>query len=559
MQLQAYADERVLMDVALKASGLSYWTFPLWMQTAVLPQAVEPGTSTLTLATGNLDIQGGALACFWQDPFHCEVNQIVSNTGSTVVLSTPLTYGYSAGSRVMPGLVGRFTSQDSFNRVADMIATGGVQFTAEDGTDLTGSFGDLPTYQGFPVLITAPDEGSSASWKFNRLTYDFDPGVGKRDLIDTLGYGEFTAQYNFFSEGIDGYMTLRQFFYALAGQLSAIWVPTFAADFEVLNDIGASDTTIITRHNGYDVFANGSLPGRTNLMIECYDGNLYFTTCGASAKDGENIIVMIGPIGTNVAKADIKRISFLTLCRPDTDTQEITHHTDIRGVCTSPIVFRELPNVRAANDFGWDETNSVGGFVSDFGQTFYSIDPEETCFAVSKFGQTGGAYCVEIELVQPTGLYVKGVFVGVGLDTATFSDVISGSNGVYLRTDGSAWSLVGNGGSISNQTGLDNPGLVQIALNADAGEVWFRTLDLANNNPSSKPPWLGSTDLGNAPTSPGLPGSGVTIAGRAMGQALKLFVAVQYMTGVIAKANFGVDSFYLTCPAGFNQGWTAGD
>jgi hypothetical protein len=351
MKTVVFGPERALYDLGLKAQGTADWYVPLWYDVSRIGAAVSSGGTVISFPTAGHEFSAGSIAILYQTPFSYELCQVTALSSNAVTLASALQNNWPVNTRVMPIMRASTTEEPKATRQGDnaLIVTVGWQSkTANDYTSSDSAAG-TDTYQSFPVLTVAPDETVDMNYEFQRILDTLDPTIGLRLVADTAGYGFGSQQYNWFTQGYPALNLLRQFLYALAGKLNLVWVPTFYEDLVLKQDIASSDGTIIVQQCGYTLFGGSALQGRQNIRIEKYDGTSLYTTITGSAAYGAEEILAVGALGASVPMSAVKRVSFMVLCRQDTDAIEIQHE-QAGGVCTVATIFREAPNLRTDPD-----------------------------------------------------------------------------------------------------------------------------------------------------------------------------------------------------------------
>ncbi|SFB65560.1 hypothetical protein SAMN04244574_04842, partial [Azotobacter beijerinckii] len=134
---------------------------------------------------------------------------------------------------------------------------------------------------------------------------------------------------------------LRSLLYALRGRQVPVWLPTHAADLEPVATVTAVATTLDVANVGYTRFGQ-SRPGRRDIRIELWDGTAFHRRITGSSELSADVerLAIDSPLGVQVEPAEVLRISWLTLCRLDSDSLEIHHETDSEGVANCALVFR---------------------------------------------------------------------------------------------------------------------------------------------------------------------------------------------------------------------------
>jgi hypothetical protein len=141
-------------------------------------------------------------------------------------------------------------------------------------------------------------------------------------------------------------MDFRKMLYALRGQMSCAWLPTFAHDFDIAASTNGS--TIDVRNCGYWQYGVG-LTGKQDIMIVMKDGSRYYARITGSTNLGngnERLAVNVANFPQTLSTTSVQFISLMTLSRMETDSIDIKHETDTYGVSEALLPFVSSPEIR---------------------------------------------------------------------------------------------------------------------------------------------------------------------------------------------------------------------
>jgi len=333
--------ERQLLDLSLFGWGARTWALPVWPDIQLLEQSVVLGASRIDCATSGLDFSIGGLALLrGESAFVCEVVEVAAIDASGIDLVRPTQQAWPAGSRLYPARPAQLLEQPSLTRLSDTIQSAQVRFSLAEPSDWEEILPDT-LYRGRPVLEQRPDESEDLTASFARLLSTLDSGMAMPRVTDVAARAFQVQGYRWLGLGRSERSTLRSLLYALRGRQVPLWLPTHAADLELVATISDVATTIDVENVGYTRFGQGK-PGRCDIRLELWDGTAYHRRItGSTELDSETERLAIdSPLGVSIEPADVMRISWMVLCRLDSDTVEIQHITDSEGVASSSLVFR---------------------------------------------------------------------------------------------------------------------------------------------------------------------------------------------------------------------------
>lgn len=354
---------RTLFDMAVGTVGVSPWYVPLWHDRQDLAEALGAGDTSLNAETLHREIKAGGFVMLWADEFTAEVLEVTSAVAGVITFAAGPAVEWPAGSRLYPCVRARLVDMPEMSRRGPAVLENSVRFMVDTDNDYVDP--DVvslpyPTYLDFPVLTTRPDEGQDITHGHARLFDEIDGESGLLLRYDTAGIDFTTQQHQWLSLGRQEHAELRTLFYYLDGKRSPLWLPTFADDFTLVEDVLATDDALVVERCGFTAYG-GPRVGRDRLWIALRDGtNIFREITGSSLAINGESIVLDSDVGTAFAVSDVARICFIALSRLDTDTVEINHHSDTEGASRVSLTFRSAPDIREAADWfpmGFPNTN----------------------------------------------------------------------------------------------------------------------------------------------------------------------------------------------------------
>jgi len=289
------------------------WLIPVWPQVQHVG-AITLGQSSITCETRYSEFRDGGEILLWQDADTYQVLSIDSVTSNTNIDLVGTTDAFT-NAYLMPLRRGRLT-RDPVRSINGYNSLVSLNYAVENNLELTVSAptqyqsADSYSEEGLldgdfldDTLRTAFDlhdeELGLVSWRT--------PWAQNRRARVHRAIGETPA------EGWE----LREWLHRRAGRYRTFWQPSFENDF-VVTSAGALTTTLSVEDNAY--LANAT--GRVHIAIETAAGWLFREiTATLDAGGGVTQLTLDTSLGINAE--DIKRVSYLCLCRLDTDRAEI--------------------------------------------------------------------------------------------------------------------------------------------------------------------------------------------------------------------------------------------
>ncbi|SFB48381.1 hypothetical protein [Azotobacter beijerinckii] len=333
--------ERQLLDLALFGWGSRVWAVPVWPDIQLLEQPVALGATRIDCATAGLDFAVGRLALLrGESAFVSEAVEVAAIDAGGIDLARPTQQAWPAGARLYPARSAQLLEQPSLTRLTDTAQSAQVRFRLVEPCDWPES---LPAtlYRGRPVFEQRPDESQDLTASFARLLAELDNGAAIPRVTDVAGRAFPVQGHRWLGMGRSERSALRSLLYALRGRQVPVWLPTHAADLEPVATVTAVATTLDVANVGYTRFGQ-SRPGRCDIRLELWDGTAFHRRITGSSELSADVerLSIDSPLGVQIEPAEVLRISWLTLCRLDSDSLEIHHETDSEGVANCALVFR---------------------------------------------------------------------------------------------------------------------------------------------------------------------------------------------------------------------------
>lgn len=335
--------ERQLLDLALHGWSARTWALPIWHEIQLLDGVVPVGAMSISCSTQYLDFRDGGLAMLrGESAFASETVEIEEVTAGGLQLKRGTQQAWQRGTRLYPVRNAVLQEQPSLTRLTDQAISAEVRFLIVEACSWPGLMpGTL--YKGWPVYDARPDESEDLSSTLSRLQLSLDNGSAIPLFTDTANRGLAVLAHRWIDLGRAARASVRSFIYAMRGRQKAVWLPTHADDMTLIDVITATAVTIDIAHIGYTRFSNGK-PGRRDIRIELFDGTVFFRRITGSTELTMEIerLALESSLGRQVSPAQVMRISWMVLCRFDSDTQVLKHMTDSEGVAAWATTFREV-------------------------------------------------------------------------------------------------------------------------------------------------------------------------------------------------------------------------
>ncbi|MBI0114205.1 MULTISPECIES: hypothetical protein [unclassified Gilliamella] len=331
-------NERARFENRLAFVGGNSWYFPVYTDVTYLDDDINTGTTVLPCNTIGRDFVVGNKVLVKSEINN--INQtalleVAAVNDYSITLVNPLRSHFNAGACIYPIKLAVLTDVPELTRYNDDLLSAQIRFRISEHNAFSNDISHLPIYRNFPVLNMFPDWSESLKGRYERFLIELDNGSSAPSRLDTARLPFFVQEFRWFLTERNEHMQLRQLFYYLNGCQKNIWVSSQASDFNVL----AVDGRVLEVENtGFNEI--GLMSGRKDLVITLCNGNELYRRIEKVAVASDEIERLLLNDSINVNAADILSVSFLTLCRLDSDSVSWEHVTDADGLANITCSFR---------------------------------------------------------------------------------------------------------------------------------------------------------------------------------------------------------------------------
>jgi len=340
--MYAEGRERQLLDLSLFGWSARIWSIPVWPDIQLLQVGVPADASFIPCSTEHLDFRPGGLAMLrGENAFTSETVEILDVLSNGLQLKRNTQLAWPAGSRIYPARAAQLLEEPSLSKLTDRLIEAEVRFLVVEACDWP-EWLPATLYRGRPVWDRRPDDSENLTHTAQRLRSTLDSGFAQPLITDTAQRALQVLGQRHLDLGREARGLVRSFIYAMRGRQKIVWVPTHMDDLTLIAPATAVATTLDIANIGYTRFSNGKA-GRRDIRIELWNGTvLMHRITGATELDTQTErLALDEALGIELQPADIARISWMSLMRFESDTQQIEHMTDSQGVAAWATVFKE--------------------------------------------------------------------------------------------------------------------------------------------------------------------------------------------------------------------------
>jgi hypothetical protein len=303
---------------------------PLWVDAALLAEPVAANQKMISVNTQHLNYQSEGLAVLINGQ-QVKALEISSVKNDRIELKRVLNEPWPIGTVVCPALLAILPTQQTISRLTAGITQASWSFESDDPvSESTTSFKRI-TYRNHPVLTFQPNRSNPIDQQYLRLTSLLDNGVNAVTIDDHGKQPNIVSSVEFILENKSQVAEFRNWLQQCAGRHKPFWMPTWQADLNSL-ELMAKGSRNMTIHNvGYAMHYQRK-PGKQDVMVLLRDGTrIYRHITGAVISDSNSqkeLLTFEAPLNQSIQPKNILMLSFLGLCRLDSDLVEfewLTH------------------------------------------------------------------------------------------------------------------------------------------------------------------------------------------------------------------------------------------
>ncbi len=317
-----------LFDTLLVGWQDKVYLFPLWMDDVLLTAAATSGAMSLQVEeTTNLGFTDGGLALA-KTPSGYVVLELDTVATDQLNLLNPLITDLSNGFKIYPARLSRIQSSQIIPKYTAQVRDALLSFDIQELYEETATDSAV-LYRSIPVMEDRPNWREPLDSQVERNIHSLDNSTGIPEYTDINGVPHLTPAHRWTRSGRADVLKFRQWLHARHGRRVPTWVPTFTPDLTVADNLYIGNPLLVIKNIYYHRYLAG-VPGRRHVQILLNDGTKYYrqivsAEAGASS-EVENLTLDSG-LDQTVAPGNIRRVSYLQLCRFNTDTIELAWYT----------------------------------------------------------------------------------------------------------------------------------------------------------------------------------------------------------------------------------------
>jgi hypothetical protein len=332
-----YAMDRLVDNaINLEAEGifdarrLTTFRVPAWGEATEFAAMVPAGETVLPVNDTDWRVGGEV---FLSGPGRqVEAIEISAVGSGSITLAAPTT---RAALFVMPLRICKAMTGLTGTRVFDGLSNRQVTFVTQDNVDIAAH--DMPTVGGLMVIDDAPIISRGIEQAMIHPVQTVDDGPGGVDVLALRDGVDHRQGLAFLDSGPAAVWRRRQFWHALAGRATEFWLPSFARDLVLAEDIGAADLTV---RLVAPAWSPDLLDGRV-LTLDDGLGRVHRLVTGITVDGADWVVAIAGSAGRDLPPAT--KVSIARRMRLDRDDVQLTHLLPAMGRMMSAAVAVGVP------------------------------------------------------------------------------------------------------------------------------------------------------------------------------------------------------------------------
>lgn len=344
--------ERTFWDLFINKLGGGEVYAPIYWEVHALTTALVAGsTNRINFDTAYREwpYLGGKFAILIRDSaLDFEVVKIASVDPNGVTLTAAVERPWPVGSKLLP-LKRAVLDQvgDPAHKTSGVATvTAGIRFN--ESNPWTPQDDLSPIYASLPVFLDEPNWVEDLSVQMTKEIASLDTTIGRTYQVDKLGRVLLGQAHRWFLPGRQKLSAFRDMIYRHRGRVGAFWLPTFKADFRLVNSPGAGATQITVENVGFS-YTGGPTSGREYIAIKHSTGTILrkILSVVPLTATTERLLLDL-PLGLALSPGLVRRISFADVSRFDSDDFEIQHYGGADAHHDSSSMFRSFKNTRTS-------------------------------------------------------------------------------------------------------------------------------------------------------------------------------------------------------------------
>ena len=319
-------EQKQRFELLLQNNGSRVFILPLWTDITSLSKSINTGSNIIELEDDNCRFIENEILLFMLSDTLFEVVEIATINKNIITSKSLINNNITAGTLVMPGISVRLDDSVKFQRFNKNVIYGDVKFNSVNHAKFNIN-NEIKLYKNYFVLNEYPTE-YDLDYEYKRDIAVIDNKSNAPLYIDKHNFAKNIQTWEYIALNKKEKCNILNFLYNRAGRYSLFWMPTFANDITIIDDINTGQNILIIEPiNAPSILQYND---KKHIRIDVWDGTVYYKEIsGASIVDELSERIILTEQFTNfIAKEDILTVSFMNLVNIAHDNIEIEHLGD---------------------------------------------------------------------------------------------------------------------------------------------------------------------------------------------------------------------------------------
>jgi len=346
----AFGPHRTLIDSYLTGVGARYGLLPLWHDESAITNRAVGGSVDIF---GDFDYRdynvNDVVLIRRDDLFDYELNLVAEKHAGQLVLAYGLNVDTPRGATITPVRVAQIQGQMGGTLVTDAVQQYSLRFDTVENYAITPAW-NLPTYArtGQPILMLEPNFRESIDLTFERLLFTEDNTISRPVIRDPGNQVSTGLKFVYHLYGRKATFAFKQMLFRMSGRWQDFHIPTWHNDIALSRDAVGEQGALVAYNTGYTQYAGVQQSARRDILIQLWDGTNLPNTIISSRVIGDEEYLFLAETLPNLAREQVKRISYMPRGRLDIDSVELNRLTDAEGASTVSLTLKTFDERRSA-------------------------------------------------------------------------------------------------------------------------------------------------------------------------------------------------------------------
>lgn len=322
-------DVAVIADQKREFENLLYnwqsrvFAVPIWFEGQTLQSSHAAGATTINCDTDTYSFYADYPAVI-ENGDTVEIVEVTAVSANSITINFGLQNEFPEGSRLYPATMSRLGAKQNLVQFDGESSIGRFTFVSAKTRPMpTDTF---TTYRGAPIFPFKENWDNVPEWVYERKIKFLDNGRSEIKVDDQSGVPTINRNIELTLENRSQIFQFLAFLNDAKGRYRHFWIDHRTNDFEMVDDVLSSGSNMNVKNNGYSRYVGGGV-GKRDIVIELTSGTLLYRRIESSVEIDatKETLALDQTFGQDITTGQIRRISFLTLVRQQSDQVDVRY------------------------------------------------------------------------------------------------------------------------------------------------------------------------------------------------------------------------------------------